>query len=131
MILNNTDIQERLQKLVDDSNRSITKFAKDLDLSDDTVRNILSGKTKTISAELIGRLSLKYFINKEWFLTGKGEPYVLKIKDIDSEQVNEEKIPYREYRKAMDDKDFIIEKLNKIIEQQQSLIDRINSVNKG
>lgn len=106
----------------------VPEFSHSIDVSKDTIYNILKGKTEMSSYVVKQILTTYPQISKKWLLTGEGEIYLWKSGSGDPKDLNEQQVLYKNQCSACKDKDYIIEKLNKIIEQQQRLIDQIGNV---
>ncbi len=95
----------------------VPEFAKSINVSRDTIYNILNGKTQ-ISPSVKRNLFETYKnISREWFEQGIGEMFTWK----------ESKEPKAKLKAIsnVDDKDFIIEKYQKLISQQGKIIDML------
>lgn len=57
------------------------EFAEKLNTTKIIISNIETGKTDTLNKHLIETLTNNYDINKEWLLTGKGEPQGKDVED--------------------------------------------------
>lgn len=113
---------KRLQKIIDELTMLIPEFAKSIDISKDTIYNILSGKTK-ISLNVKNSIYRTYpNLNRTWFETGEGEMFTWKHKP--SEIINEKATEYNKTEcRLCNEKDAIIKEYKNIITQQRITID--------
>jgi DNA-binding XRE family transcriptional regulator len=123
-------MEKRMQILIDELVMTPNEFASFIHVSPDTVYNILKNKTAVTPFVKKKIYEAMPQLSRVWFETGTGERFNWKPSDKDIE-VKDPGSNYQATCKSCRDKDFIIDKLNKIIEQQQKLIDQINSVKKG
>jgi DNA-binding XRE family transcriptional regulator len=117
---------ERLQLIIEQLLMTKAEFAKSIDVSKDTIYNILDGKTK-ITARVKGNMFKTYTnINREWFETGIGEMFTWKQNLSPGNELKEDEIKYSgNLIQQLKDKDFVITEQRKIISQQRDLIDTL------
>lgn len=120
--------EKQLQILIDQLLMNSNEFAKSIGVSVDTIYHILKGRNKMTA--FVKRKIFETYPNlsREWFERGSGEMYTWKSVNSNNKDLNEEPVIYKNQCPICKDKDYIIEKLNKIIEQQQRLIDQIGNV---
>jgi hypothetical protein len=70
----NDDMRMRVRKLIDDYGSSDGKFADKMDMDRSGFSKRLSGKV-IIGKAFINKLVLYFNVDKQWFLTGLGNPY--------------------------------------------------------
>ncbi len=66
----------RFQCIIEILQLKQTVLARELGVSEGTIRGIVSGRIKSISGELLVGLQLKYNINPVWLITGDGEMFL-------------------------------------------------------
>jgi len=111
-------ISERLKMILDYYKENPNSFAKSINVSDVTIRNVLSKRNKP-GYDLIVKICEKYNeINPEWFIFGKDEMLsdnpLTKGSDMNSE-FDKEKIEY--YKNQILEYRQIISELNHIISE--------------
>lgn len=76
-------MKEQLSKILNKENISYAKFADIIDVQRSSISHILSGRNKP-SFDFVQKIVTHFpKINAEWLITGKGEMYKSKMKEID------------------------------------------------
>jgi len=118
---------DRLKKIIDYLIETPNSFSKEIGLSTPTtIYDVIAGK-RAITQALLKRVVSNYpNLNPEWLLNGTGEMIITKGRPI--EKVKDEKAKNEQECQACKDKDLIIEKYEKIIQQQTELIDQLTKL---
>lgn len=71
-----TELAERLDKIIQSKRLNSNELAKMLGVTSTTIYQILNGRTKQLSMELLTKLYQELDINMVWLTTGEGEMYI-------------------------------------------------------
>lgn len=84
----NNDMLLRLNELIKKTGLNQTQFAREADMRQNNLSEILSGK-RVIGSNVINKLVISFGINKDWLITGEGEMFERReereIKYLDNE----------------------------------------------
>lgn len=94
----------RLQQILDTLGIKQTGLARELGVSEGTVRGLLSGRVKTISGEILVELQQRYKINPLWLVKGVGEMF---LGAVSASPVQQAKEPATSQIIIPSDEDFI------------------------
>lgn len=105
-------LKDRIEKIIRDEDITSSKFADEIGVQRSSISHTMSGRNKP-SLDLIIKIIERYrYINSEWLITGRGEPYKSLNKensnlfsDIEDEET--------EQNQVMDEKEHFIDLPNK------------------
>jgi plasmid maintenance system antidote protein VapI len=105
---------------------SISEFARSINASDDTIRNIIKGKTKVTPHITKKILDTYKNINRTWFETGEGEMFAWKNDRNQPPVLNENSSDYEIINNSESKPfEFLIKEYSRIITQQRLLIETL------
>lgn len=123
--------KDRLNKIINDSGMTKTKFADKLDIHRQTIYDLSSGRQKKIPIDLAQKIQEILQINTNWLLTGEGEILLSKpqVPENDTKELLEMENKYLKCQVELEQKKTEIAELKLQINQLQQKDQKKSNVN--
>ncbi len=97
------DIIERLQKIIEHENLSVSAFARKIGVVDQTIRGIVVQKRNKLSFDMLVKILQTFdWLSAEWLIMGKGS--MEKTKPTEKTDDSQQLIEFMKYLREKDEK---------------------------